>query len=318
MATVSIIIPTYNRADYLLEAVESVFTQTFDDYETIVVDDGSTDNTRELLEPLINAGKIKYIYQDDRNKSIARNRGIKLSTGKYIAFLDSDDLFLPAKLEKQVAFLDQNPDIAFVHSWFSKFDDAGNHLGTRDTSRYSGWVYPEILLSWSVLMALPCMMVRREVLEDVGNFDIDQHWGEDLDLWRRITKRYPIDLLPEVLTKVRVHPGNLSKSKAKPTIWFENYLNSAFKDDPDLSPIFKRRAWAKLYTNTGLNKLEELSPDLIAQTRECSLKAIAKWPFTLGAYFGLLVSYIPNGLRLFLLKKWREVRNPVMDLENGE
>jgi glycosyltransferase involved in cell wall biosynthesis len=312
MPTVSIVIPTYNRADYLLEAIKSVFNQTFNDYEIIIVDDGSTDNTRETLQPFIDNGQVQYIYQENSNKSAARNNGISKSSGKYIAFLDSDDIFLPLKLEKQAAFLDQNPDIGFVHSWYSKFNDAGDHLGTRDTSRYSGWVYPEILLSWSVLMALPCMMVRAEVMAEVGGFDIEQRWGEDLDLWRRITRLYPIDLIPEVLTKVRVHTGNLSKSKAKPTVWFENFLHSAFKDDPGLSRVFRRRAWAKLYTNTGLNQLGENSSELIAQTRECCLKAIVEWPFSVSAYFGLLVSLLPTSIRLALLARWREIRNPVM------
>jgi glycosyltransferase involved in cell wall biosynthesis len=310
MPTVSVVIPTYNRSDYILEAVESVLAQTYHDYEIIVVDDGSTDDTDKVLGPLIKDGKIRYVYQENLNKSAARNHGIRLAKGKYIAFLDSDDLFLPKKLEKQVLFLDKNPEIALVHSWHRKFDDAGNHLGTRDTSRFSGWVYPEILLTWSVLMAVPCMLVRAEVLADVGGFDEDVLWGEDLDIWRRITMRYPIDLIPEVLTEVRVHPGNLSTSKAKPIIWFENYLHRAFEDDPSLSLTFRRKAWAKLYTNTGHNFLGEDSPTLISLVRECSLKAIAKWPLSLGAYFGLVASYLPTKTRTILLQKWRARRNP--------
>ena len=171
MPRVSVVIPTYNRSDYILEAVESILTQTYRDFEIIIVDDGSTDDTRDVLAGQIEAGTIRYIYQENRSKSAARNHGIRLAKGEYIAFLDSDDLFTPTKLAKQVAFLDEHPDIGFVHSWYSKFDDAGNHLGTRDTSRYTGWVYPEILLSWSVLMAVPCMMMRKDVLEAVNGFD---------------------------------------------------------------------------------------------------------------------------------------------------
>jgi glycosyltransferase involved in cell wall biosynthesis len=310
MPTVSVVIPTYNRSDYILEAIESVRTQTYRDFEIIVVDDGSRDDTRELLSGLIDEKTIRYVYQDNRSKSAARNHGVRLAEGKYIAFLDSDDLFTPTKLAKQVAFLDKHPEIGFVHSWYSKFDDAGNHLGTRDTSRFSGWVYPDILLSWSVLMAVPCMMMPVEVLAAVGGFDEKQHWGEDLDIWRRITRRYPIDLIPEALTKVRVHPGNLSKSSAKPIVWFENFLQQAFDDDPKLGPIFRRRAWAKLYTNVSHNLSGERSPELITQMRRCGLKAIANWPLTLGAYFGLLVSFLPSNIRIDLLNWWRTRRNP--------
>jgi glycosyltransferase involved in cell wall biosynthesis len=312
MPKVSVIIPTYNRSDYILEAVESILIQTYRDFEIIIIDDGSTDDTRDVLSAQIEAGTIRYIYQENRSKSAARNHGIRQAKGEYIAFLDSDDLFTPTKLAKQVVFLDEHPDIGFVHSWYSKFDDTGNHLGTRDTSRYTGWVYPEILLSWSVLMAVPCMMMRKDVLEAVDGFDENQKWGEDLDIWRRITKRYPIDLVPEALTKVRVHPGNLSKSKAKPIVWFEDYLRAAFEDDPDLSFTFRRRARAKLYTNVAQNQLGTNSPDLIAQVRQLSLKAIANWPLAIGAYFGLLASLLPVKFRLNLLDKWRANRNPAI------
>ena len=244
MPTVSVIIPTYNRADYLIEAVESVFSQTFDDYEIIIVDDGSTDNTRECLEPLIAENKVRYFYQDDRSKSAARNMGIKLASGKYIAFLDSDDIFLPTKLEKQVLFLDQNTEVGFVHSWFSKFDDAGNHLGTRDTSKYTGWVYPEILLSWSVLMALPCMMVRPEVLEEVSGFDIAQKWGEDV-CWIADKSDHPHEagLLKLDCSKARTllkwqSQLNIEKSMEWTVQWYKDfYSNSQSMKDVTLNQI---------------------------------------------------------------------------------
>jgi glycosyltransferase involved in cell wall biosynthesis len=311
MPTVSVVIPTYNRADYILEAIESVMSQTYRDFEIVVVDDGSTDDTRQVLADMVAAGTIQYVYQENRSKSAARNHGIRLAKGKYIAFLDSDDLFAPTKLEKQVAFLERHPEIGFVHSWYSKFDDDGNQLGVRDTSKYTGWVYPEILLSWSVLMAVPCMLVSREVLSEVGGFDETQKWGEDLDLWRRITRIYPIDLIPEALTLVRVHSGNLSKSEAKPIVWFEDYLQKTFEQDPSLGFVFRKRAWSKLYTNVSHNLLGTRSSRLIAQVRQCSLKAIYHWPFNPGAYFGLLASFVPSSFRNFLLNKWRAFRNPV-------
>jgi len=309
---VSIVIPTYNRGDYILETVESVQTQSYRDFEIIIVDDGSTDNTREVLSHLIENKNIKYIYQVNRGESSARNLGVRKAKGIYIAFLDSDDLFLPTKLEKQVAYLDLNPNVAFVHSWYSKFNNLGKDLGIRNTSQYSGWIYPEMLLSWQVLMAVPCVMVRMDVLNEVGGFDEDQYWGADLDMWRRIAKNHPVGLIPEVLTKVRVHPGNLSASKADSLPWFEIYLQKAFRDDPDLGPVFRKRAMAKLYTNVAHNLLGECSPGMVSQIQKLSFKAIANWPLTPGAYFGLSASFLPAKLRLFLLDKWRANRNPVV------
>ena len=123
MPTVSVIIPAYNRADLIGETLESVFAQTYRDYEIIVVDDGSTDNTKEVLASLAAAGKLRYTYQENAGLPAARNTGIRLAVGKYVAFLDSDDLFAPDKLEKQVAVFEANLDAMLVHSGFSKYYD---------------------------------------------------------------------------------------------------------------------------------------------------------------------------------------------------
>src|SRR4030042_4827818 len=105
MPKVSVIIPTYNRGNLVLESIQSVFAQTFSDYEIIVIDDGSTDNTREVLHPYLS--KLTYIYEKNSGQSFARNIGILASKGEYIAFLDSDDLWEPEKLETQVKLLDK-------------------------------------------------------------------------------------------------------------------------------------------------------------------------------------------------------------------
>ena len=311
MPKVSVVIPTYNRANYILDTIRSVCQQTYHDYEIIVIDDGSTDNTVEVLGQLIEDNTIIYSRQNNCGESSARNRGITLAKGTYIAFLDSDDLFLPSKLGKQAAYLDSHVNDGFVHSWYSKFDNSGNDLGRRITSRYSGWVYPDMLLSWKVLISPSCVMVRSDVMDEVGGFDEDQYWGADLDMWRRIIKRHPIGLVPEVLTRVRVHAENLSANKAESLPWFERYLQKAFKDDPDLGIVFRKRAEAKLYTNIAHNLLGEGAPETLSKTRSLSLKAMMKWPFTPGAYFGLLSSYIPLELRLSLLRIFRAWRNPV-------
>ena len=307
MPKVSIIIPTYNRANYLLEALDSIFQQTFKDYEIIIIDDGSTDDTQKTLRKAIEAGKVHYVFQENQGESAARNHGIRLAGGEYIAFLDSDDLFTPSKLEKQVAFLDSHPKIAFVHSWFSKFDDAGNHLGTRDTSRFSGNVYPEILIEWSVLMAVPCVMVRAEVLADIGEFDIKLRWGPDLDMWRRITQKYQIGVIPEVLSKVRVHPGGVSVDKAAAVPSFERYLQKAFDDDLGLTKIFKRKAYAKFYSNVGHNILAGMLLEQMPLVRMYSFQSIRNWPFQWSAYLGWLGSFLSPAIKSWLLGHWRQL-----------
>ena len=114
ISKVSVAIPTYNRAHYICETIDSVLVQTYKDYEIIVVDDGSTDNTREILKRY--GGKIKYFYQANQGQASAWNYAVSQSSGEYIAFLDDDDLWFPEKLERQVEVLDKNPDLGFVCS----------------------------------------------------------------------------------------------------------------------------------------------------------------------------------------------------------
>jgi len=292
MPAVSVIIPTFNRASYIRDTINSVLGQTCSDYEIIVVDDGSTDDTLAALKSWIDNSTIRYAYQDNQGVSTARNYGVRLAKGRYIAFLDSDDLFLPTKLEKQISYLDAHPDEAFVQSWYAKFDDAGNELGYRDTSKISGKVYPGILLDWSVLLALPSVMVRAEILEDVGGFDKNIHWGEDLDLWRRITRKFQIGVIPEVLCKIRVHPGNVSGNKVFAVDSFAVYLLKAFDDDPSLGWRFRRKAMAKMHANTAHNILAAGDETQMGYVRKYSLIALRYWPLQLSALLGFLGSYI--------------------------
>jgi len=316
MPKVTVIIPTYNRADYVCEAIDSVLTQTFTDYEIIVVDDGSTDNTADLLRPLAEQGLIRYIFQENRGESAARNQGIAVASGEYIAFLDSDDLFLPTKLEKQVSYLDTHPDIALVHSWYAKFEDGGRDLGIRDTSRLNGWIYPAYLLDWSVLMVVPAVMVRSSVLEQVGGFDETIRWGPDLDMWRRITRKFRIAVIPDVLCKIRVHPGNISADKISAVASFERYLQKAFDDDPTLGLIFRRKALAKMYANVAHNILSTGGNAEMKDVRRLSWQAVRAWPFLGSAYLGFWGSFLNARLRLRLRDTWRAWRYPLE--ENAE
>ncbi len=308
MPTVSVIIPTYNRADYVLETLASVFAQTYPDYEIIVVDDGSTDDTRAVLAPLAQSGTIRYVFQENQGESAARNHAIHLAEGEFLAFLDSDDLMLPAKLQKQASFLAAHPEMGLVHSCFNRFNNRGEDLGYRDTSHLTGWVYPEILLDWSVLIPPSTVMVRKEVLEDVGGFLAGMRWGPDLDLWRRVTRKYPIGMIPESLTKMRFHAGSISSDKVAAVASFERYLQRAFADDASLGARFQRRAYAKMYSNAGHNILASGVPEQMFAVRHFSLKAIRQWPFQWSAYLGWLGSWAGAGVRDTLLRLWRKMK----------
>lgn len=298
MPRVSVVIPTHNRAEYIQAALDSVFPQTYTDYEIIVVDDGSTDGTAALLKPLVDRGAIRYEQQAQHGVSAARNRGIALARGEYVAFLDSDDLWLPDKLAKQVALFDAQPELGFVHCLFEKFDQkTGADLGVRDTSEYRGQIYPAILMQWNTLMATPCMLMRKDVLEEVGGYDEAMRWGEDLDLWRRIAQRYPVDLVNEVLVRVRVHAASASALKAQAVSDFQRYLDKAFADDPGLSPSFRRRVYAKLYLQFALTLLGAGGAQEMRLARRLSLLALGQRPLQLGAILVWLATWIPRALR---------------------
>ncbi len=310
---VSVVIPTRNRAAYILDAIESVFSQTYANHEIIVVDDGSTDATKELLAPLLNAGRVRYFFQDGKGVSSARNRGVKEARGELIAFLDSDDLFLPTKLEKQVELLRANPDFAFIHCNFSKFDDAGNELGERDTSKFQGTVYPELLQEWSILMAMPCILLRKATFENAGGFDKEMTWAEDLDLWRRLARLGPVGTVPETLVRVRVHPASASFSKRGSLKGFERYLEKAFAEDPALDIVFKRRATAGMYTKLAQNLLGEGDTSDMRQVREYSIRALRVRGFQINALGTWLASLLPSAVRRVLASGIRRVRYRTSD-----
>lgn len=205
MPKVSVIIPTYNREKYLPEAIDSVLNQTFQDFELIIVDDGSTDNTKEILKPYLS--KIRYIYQKNKGPSAARNTGIRYSTGEWIAFLDADDIWLLYKLKLQVKYLEEHPDIALVYADLGVFNEKGviekNHYLSRKISRPTGYIFQELVMR--PLISTITVMVRKSIFDTVGLFSEDLLIGEDYELWLRIAKNYKIGYLPKVVAMYRIH-----------------------------------------------------------------------------------------------------------------
>lgn len=308
MPLVSVIIPAHNRTAYIIEAIESVLGQTFRDFEIIVVDDGSTEDIKGPLSKWIDRGEIQYVYQSNQGQSAARNLGVSLAKGKYFAFLDDDDMYLPTKLEKQVAFLEAHPEVGLVHTGFTKFNNDSDDLGYRDTSRFSGWIYPEILLQWSVLIKTSTTLLPARVIEKVGQFDPSIKMHEDLDFWRRISRHYPIMALPERLCKVRVHEGNISGDKIVRPETLLVYLTKAFDDDPQLSAVFKRRVLAAMFRNAGQNILGEGEATHMKLVREYSIKSIIIWPLQFSAYLGYMGSFLSYRVRVWLFDKWHHFR----------
>ena len=211
---VSVIIPTRNRAQLLGAAIASVTSQTFQDFEIIVVDDASTDATETIVRALAD-DRVRYFkHVTRRNVSAARNTGVLASRGEFLAFLDDDDEWLPAKLEQQVNLLDEcAPVVGGVYTGFVMVDRmTGNVLGAIVPSK-GGHILHE-LCRQNCIGTASTMVLRRKCLEEVGLFDETVDYGEEYDMWIRVARRYEFTYLAEPLVRYSVHPTQLSTNYA--------------------------------------------------------------------------------------------------------
>lgn len=206
---VSVIIPTYNRIQSVRVAVDSVLSQNYSPLELVVVDDGSEDQSSEMLAPLVEAGRLRLIYQPNMGVSAARNTGLRATTGPLIAFLDSDDWWLPGKIKAQVDFLQNHPQEVLVQTqerWMRKgrrVNPKAKHL------KKGGDIFLESVKL--CLISPSAVMLRRSLLAEVGLFDEELKAAEDYDLWLRILARYPAALIDqELVVRQGGHSDQLS------------------------------------------------------------------------------------------------------------
>ena len=215
MPLVSVIIPTYNRAYILHKAIESVLSQTFKDIELIVIDDASTDGTSELVKSYAKKSKIPVIYWKNKKRlgpAASRNKGIKLAKGRFIAFLDSDDWFLPEKLEKQVKFFQQNLSYYLVQTEERWYKQGKRIFPKRIHRKAKGYFFHRAVRLCVVSMST--VMIKRELFKEVGLFDPTFPVCEDYEFWLRVSLKFPVGLIEEELVeKDGGRPDQLSATK---------------------------------------------------------------------------------------------------------
>lgn len=235
MPNISVIITTYQRPHLVSQTIESVIAQTYTDYEIIVVNDGSLDNTKEVLDQF--EDKITVIHQQNRGVSAARNAGIHAASGRYIAFLDDDDLWLPHKLEKQIACLESNPNIGLVYSDMFCF----NEYGTLPATWSQGNPTPPAPQCWLLFVRnfipTPSVVVRKECLDKVGLFDETLVTCEDYDLWLRILAKFPIHFLNEPLVRYRISANSLQKNEERQLVNWLRVKEKAFQRNQALQTL---------------------------------------------------------------------------------
>lgn len=202
--------PVYNtKEEYLREAIESILNQTYTDFEFIIVNDGSTNNAEEVILSYQDQ-RIRYHKQENLGLSKTRNRLLELSEGEYLAFMDSDDISLPQRLEKQVNVLDHNPQVGVVGGWLEQFQ------GKSDIWKYIE--KPRILdfYFYGNQFAQPLAMIRKSFLQKYGlRYNEDYPPAEDYELWSRAVRYMEFYNIPEVLLKYRWHESNISQTKEK-------------------------------------------------------------------------------------------------------
>lgn len=206
---VSVVIPAYNAAPYIHRAVDSVLGQTFSDFELLVVDDGSSDDTLSILARY--GDRIRALTQRNSGPAAARNRGLSAACGEYVAFLDADDFWLPEKLERQVQLMDQRSDVGFCSTATVVVNPAGDTVGNWPC-RPDVTPFPDVLFTQSSLISgsTSGVLVRRQLIEVLGGFDESLRGFEDPDLWIRLAARATYVCIAEPLTAVVRTPNSIS------------------------------------------------------------------------------------------------------------
>lgn len=208
---VSVVIPTFNRAAFIADALQSVLNQTFQDFEIIVVDDGSTDDTAQIVQH-VGDTRVRYLYQENRGVSAALNTGWRAARGEYIARLDSDDMWLPTLLQELVNTLDADPTLGVAYARAQGMNAQGEPLpqllGARE--RFPGDTLASLV--YSDFVCPMAVIIRRAALEQVGGYDESLFATEDWDVWIRIAQSYRIAYVPRVLARYRFHAQNLTRS----------------------------------------------------------------------------------------------------------
>jgi glycosyltransferase involved in cell wall biosynthesis len=242
MPTVSVIIPTYNRRAYVQEAIDSVLAQTYTDYEIIVIDDGSIDGTGEALRERY-GDRIHYEWQENGGSASARNHGLRCSAGRYVQFLDSDDLILPAKLQQQVARLDANPELDVLYCSFRYFTDVSCDLFAPDWFRHVSEDPLRELIAGSAF-PLHAVLARRSALDKEGGFCEALVSAEDWDLWLRLAfAGARFESTADLLALYRRHPDAKTTRRAR---WRHAHVQVMYRMRECMSPAqLEQTQWSR-------------------------------------------------------------------------
>jgi glycosyltransferase involved in cell wall biosynthesis len=314
---VSVIMPVLNGQKYIAEAIQSISAQTYRNIELVVVDDGSTDGTAEIVHSFSPRLRIEYVrHEECRGIARSMNDGIRHAHGALIAFLDHDDAWMPTFLETQLAHLKEHPEAGMVHCDVQTMDAAGNVIEPSVAEcrnrgiEPSGYIFPHLFLR--SLICGNSVLIRRECFERLGLFDESLRWG-DYHMWLRISRHYPIHYVPKTLAKYRQHGSQSTR------------VTAACRPDQDsvgLMVIKKilaefPEARKELGTGTIQRRIAALYFDMgyawwrqgdARNARACVSRAIRYHPLRARHYVQYAATLLPLAKVLELREQWRKLR----------
>ena len=342
MSKVSVIIPTYNRAHLMGRAIQSVLNQTYQDFEIIVVDDASTDNTEEAVRSLKDE-RIRYIrHEKNKGAGAARNTGIRAANGEYIAFQDSDDEWLPEKLEKQMkVFENAPPEVGVVYTGFWRIEkNKKNYIPSSWVTQKNGNIHKELLKG--NFIGTPATLIKRECFKKVGLFDEYFSALEDWELWIRISKYYHFKFINELLVVSYYTPNSVNNNqdaliralklilekhfedikkdkKVQANHYLgiatrlcmngkvkegEKYFSKAFKVYPNIQK--DRKKLSQHYFTIGLNLC---SNNNFRKGRNYLIRAVKIYPFNIKLLIVFLFSFFGQTIFYRILKFYQKLKN---------
>lgn len=297
MPTISVIIPAYNAERTILETITSVQQQTFSDFEIIVINDGSTDRTLELLES-IKDERIKIFSYENGGLAAARNRGISHATGEFIAFLDADDMWTADKLELQLLALQKHPEAGVVYSWSQFMDEKGKLTYVVDDRLIEGYVYEKLLIN-NFLNNGSCVLIRRQAIESVGEFDSACKGCEDWDFYLRLAVDWHFVLVPKPQIIYRQSSNSMSSKVEAMEAGAMITIEKAFRLAPANLQFLKNQSCARIYQYSMRQYLERSNNSI----PQMSLAGEKLW-MSIRLYPPILLDKYTHDLINWFIKRW--------------
>lgn len=292
---VSVIIATYNYGRYLGGAIASALGQTFQDLEVIVIDDGSTDNTPQVITPFLAEARLRYVRTENHGQPAAENVGIRLSQGPWIAFLDADDLWLPHKLERQLALTREDPELGVVYSRRLMIDSDGRPLAAHPRSAFRGYVLKQMFRDNFVCFS--SSVVNRDVFDLLGPFNEQYRHASDYDMWLRAGLHYRFDYVDEPLVSYRTGHANLTSRGDVQLLTALTIMNRFLQEHPgQLDRAWVRQCYQETYGHLGLAVRDRSRLDSAAW----QIRALAKGPWNLGAWKEMAKLLLPGRVERWL------------------